>query len=125
MQIRGSACIPIVLLTGLLATASGLQAQEPIVTDVAGSRGIRPEIKSGHGIDYHGGPVMLGNIRIYYIWYGSWDAAAKSILVDFAKGIGDSTYFNIETTYSDARETAVSNSVSYGGDATDNYSLGM
>ena len=24
-----------------------------------------------NGIDYHGGPVMLGTVNMYYIWYGN------------------------------------------------------
>jgi hypothetical protein len=78
----------------------------------------------GNGINHHGGPVMLGNIRLYYIWYGVWDVSAKSILADFANSIGGSSYFNIETTYFDGSNTPVSNSVSYGGSASDDYSLG-
>ena len=78
----------------------------------------------GNGIDHHGGPVMLGNIRLYYIWYGAWDVSAKSILTDFANSVGSSPYFNIETSYFDGSNTAVSNSVSYGGSAADGYSLG-
>ena len=27
---------------------------------------------SGNGINYHGGPVMLGTTNMYYIWYGNW-----------------------------------------------------
>ena len=25
-----------------------------------------------NGIVYHGGPVMLGTVNVYYIWYGNW-----------------------------------------------------
>jgi hypothetical protein len=25
-----------------------------------------------NGIDYHGGPVMLGTVNAYTIWYGTW-----------------------------------------------------
>src|SRR5215468_6654520 len=28
--------------------------------------------KSTNGILYHGGPVMLGTVNLYYIWYGTW-----------------------------------------------------
>jgi hypothetical protein len=79
---------------------------------------------AGNGINYHGGPVMLGTVRMYYIWYGTWDAAARSILTNFANGIGGSAYFNIETSYVDGSNAALSNSVSYGGSALDSYSLG-
>ena len=27
---------------------------------------------SNNGINYHGGPVMLGTTNVYYIWYGNW-----------------------------------------------------
>src|SRR5436309_6630292 len=27
---------------------------------------------SNNGIYYHGGPVMLGTVNAYYIWYGNW-----------------------------------------------------
>ena len=30
--------------------------------------------KSGNGIFYHGGPLMLGTPTIYYIWYGNWSS---------------------------------------------------
>ena len=26
----------------------------------------------GNGIYYHNGPVMLGTVNVYYIWYGNW-----------------------------------------------------
>ena len=29
--------------------------------------------RSGSGINYHGGPVMLGTTNVYYIWYGNWN----------------------------------------------------
>ena len=28
---------------------------------------------STNGIFYHGGPVMLNAVKLYYIWYGAWD----------------------------------------------------
>ena len=38
---------------------------------------------SSNGITYHGGPVMLGAIHAYYIWYGNWAGnSATSILTD-------------------------------------------
>jgi phosphate-induced protein 1 len=82
---------------------------------------------TGNGIDYHGGPIILGTTNIYYIWYGNWsgnNAPAVSILTNLAQHIGGSPYFNINTTYSNAAGTAVSNSVAFAGSATDNYSRG-
>ena len=55
-----------------------------------------------NGINYHGGPVMLGQINVYYIWYGNWTGnTANSILTELAQNIGGSRYFNINTTYTD------------------------
>jgi phosphate-induced protein 1 len=79
----------------------------------------------GNGISYHGGPVMLGTTNAYYIWYGNWSGnSATTILTDLARSIGGSPYFNINTTYYNGSNVHVSNSVSYSGSTTDNYSRG-
>ncbi len=79
----------------------------------------------GNGISYHGGPVMTGTVKLYYIWYGNWSGnSATTILTDFANNIGGSPYWNINTTYTDAAGTHLSNSVTYGGSTTDAYSKG-
>jgi len=70
--------------------------------------------KSDNGIYAHGGPVMLGETKIYYIWYGNWGSnTANGILTDFAHSIGGTPYFNINTTYTNASGVAVSNLVSF------------
>jgi hypothetical protein len=79
----------------------------------------------GNGISYHGGPVMLGTVNVYYIWYGNWSGnTATTILSDFAKSVGGSPYYNINTTYYNGAGTRVSNAVHYAGSTTDNYSRG-
>jgi Phosphate-induced protein 1 conserved region len=76
-------------------------------------------------ITLHGGPVMLGTVNVYYIWYGNWTGnTATSILTDFASNLGGSPYWNINTTYKNTAGTAVSNSLVYKGSTTDNYSKG-
>ena len=69
---------------------------------------------------------MLGNVNIYYIWYGNWsvDPNAINILQNFASFIGGSPYFAINTTYYDFNATHVSNAVTYVLSTTDNYSQG-
>jgi prepilin-type N-terminal cleavage/methylation domain-containing protein len=80
---------------------------------------------TGNGISYHGGPVILGTVNVYYIWYGNWSGnSATTILADLAQNIGGSPYFNINTTYYDGALNHVSGLVHYGGSTTDNYSHG-
>jgi hypothetical protein len=81
----------------------------------------------GNGINYHGGPLILGTTRAYFIWYGNWPTGtdtARDILTDLASGIGGTPYFNINTTYYNGAGTHVTNAVSYAGSADNNYSLG-
>lgn len=58
-------------------------------------------VPEDNGIIYHGGPVMLGAINVYYIWYGDWskNLAAKPILTDLAANIGKSPYYKINLDY--------------------------
>jgi len=81
--------------------------------------------RGANGISYHGGPVMLGNVGVYYIWYGNWAGnTATSILSDLASNIGGSPYYNINTTYYDGSNRHVSNLASFLRSTTDNYSRG-
>jgi len=74
---------------------------------------------------YHGGPLILGRVNVYYIWYGNWSGnTATTILTNFASSIGGSPYFNINTTYYNGSGVKVSNLVSYVTSTTDNYSQG-
>jgi hypothetical protein len=79
----------------------------------------------GNGIFYHNGPVMLGTVNIYYIWYGNWIGnTATSILTDFGSTIGGSGYENINSTYYDGSGKHVTGAVNYVNSTTDNYSQG-
>lgn len=69
---------------------------------------------STNGIFYHGGPVMLGTVNMYYIYYGAWDFSkdnTNSILESFGSYIGGTPYFNINTTYYNSSNAAVSGQV--------------
>jgi hypothetical protein len=91
--------------------------------------------KRTNGISYHGGSVMTTGPNLYYIWYGNWssgDASAISILDALAGSIGGSPYFNINTTYTNAAGTKVTNHVGYNAtsdnhqfDSTSGYSTAL
>ena len=78
-----------------------------------------------NGIDYHGGPVMLGTPNVYYIWYGDWTGnTATTLLTNLAQHIGGSSYLNINSTYYNGSNTHVSGLASYATSTTDSYSQG-
>jgi len=81
-------------------------------------------IVTGNGIEYHGGPVMLGPHNVYFIWYGNFsNNIALTMLPDLIKGFNGSQYFNINTTYGDSTGD-IANTVAMAGQVFDNYSQG-
>ena len=98
---------------------------EPPVSGKGSTKAALPRSSGSNGITYHGGPIMLGTTHAYYIWYGNWAGnTATTILTNFASAIGGSPYYNINTTYTDANKTAISNAVLLMGSANDSYSQG-
>jgi hypothetical protein len=80
---------------------------------------------TSNGINYHGGPVMLGTTNVYYIWYGDWSTNnAVPILTNLAQSLGGSPYYNINTSYYDGGNNKVSNSVAAPSSTVDSYSRG-
>ena len=78
-----------------------------------------------NGIGYGGGPVMASGVNVYLIWYGNWaNNSATTIIPDWASHIGESPYFNINTSYSDGAGNFVKNVVNYAGATSDAYSRG-
>ncbi|HZF13949.1 MAG TPA: hypothetical protein VFE33_34585 [Thermoanaerobaculia bacterium] len=140
LAILGLSCLGVVLILALSATAAAA-AGGRVLTDVRKGtyRGdaapfdplaplvplAPPAPAVGNGIDYNGGPVMHGTVHVYYIWYGNWSSnTGPTVLQDWARHIGGSPYFNINTTYTDSTNAAVSNSVTFGGAVNDAYSQG-
>jgi len=82
---------------------------------------------STNGISYHGGPVMLGTVNLYYIWYGNWNFptdTTQSILNTFGSYIGGTPYFNINTTYYNSANQSVSGAVAFPNSIMDTGSQG-
>jgi len=77
-----------------------------------------------NAIMYHNGPLMLGTVNLYFIFYGSWGPKQTALLENWGQNIGGSPYFNINTTYSDWAGRYISNSVVLAGTMRDSYSLG-
>ena len=91
----------------------------------SGTGNLRRQLSNG--IAYHNGPVMLGSVGVYYIFYGNWGTdTAPAILTDFATNLGGSLWYNIETTYAQAASGGpyVTNSVVYRGSTSVAYPYG-
>jgi len=88
---------------------------------------------TGNGINYHGGPVIKGTMKAYFIWYGNWTngphASDSQTTVNLlgslfgSSGLNGSSYFRINTTYGD-NSGNVSGNIVLSGSTTDNYSQG-
>src|SRR5262249_39568045 len=102
--------------------ATGKAVHETLLHNQA-TKGARPP--STNGISYHGGPILLNTVNVYYIWYGNWTGNnAPTLLQNLAAAIGGSPYFNINTTYYNSAGLKVSGLVHFGGYTNDNYSQG-
>ncbi len=77
-------------------------------------------VSTGHGINYHGGPVMKGTPNVYVIWYGNWNgtgsntAATRSAIEHFLSTIGGSALELVNSTYGD-NSGNVTGAVRFGG----------
>jgi hypothetical protein len=77
-------------------------------------------------ITYHSpGPVMAGTVHTYAIWYGNWNQSngsdtpeGQQIVRDLLSSIGNSPYFNLNTTYSISGQT-ITGAVTFAGETTD------
>ena len=134
---------------GLLALVTfppmGILAQQGELLKVP--HGINPNAKSPNfpgfalttggtrkttAMNYYGGPLITGTVKIYLIWHGNWSrttgsdtATGQQIVRDWANGIGGTPHFNLNQSLSVAGKT-ITGSVALGGETTDsNTSLSM
>lgn len=114
----------------LMSAAVNVEAQVINIVRPIGTNG-KPQtsqlsaLTTTNGIDYHGGPVMLGPHHVYFIWYGNWNQNnATTILPKFIQNLNATAYSNINSTYSDGSGQAIANDVSLNGQVFDNYSQG-
>ena len=102
----------------------GAQATRPLFGRTTGPTGAA--VPTGNGINFHGGSVLLTTKVAAVYWAGTriynggptpgttGAGSADGSLVGYVMGhLGGSPYFNINTTYTNAAGTAISNSVSY------------
>ncbi len=121
------------IIAAALAAATLLLAQDPVRSRTR-LRAERPNGVSGAAgpsnssapflLNYHGGPVILGQTHIYYIWYGDWsvDPNAALILNTLANNLVGSPYYNILTQYSQTNPSGnISNSVVLSGSTNSTY----
>ncbi len=124
-------CTAFVAVTAAYAQ-SGVEAMRPPGEAVRqmhrsplrGAAAASGKLQAANGVMYHNGPLMLGTVNLYLIFYGSWGPKQIALITNWAGHIGGSPYFNINTTYSDWAGRYISNSVALAGTAKDAYSLG-
>ena len=113
---------------GTLAARGGLQIPprpDPPMGGIQWARGQRPAARPVKSPDmtYHGGPVQHGTAVTAILWGARWADATfvgdkESGLASFYEGLGNSTYADTNTEYTDASGN-VSAAVSSGGAIVD------
>jgi hypothetical protein len=76
---------------------------------------------------YHGGPILLGSVRIYIIYYGSFQSGTVNIVNDFFSNLGATPQFDVNTTYYDGQGNFISGNLTFSPASNvyfDNYSEG-
>ena len=119
--------LSLTLVSAMSLAAAGAMAASP---DGKGG-GLADSAKADAGavgqILYHGGPVLTNKngVNVYVIWYGNWSGnTGTTIIPKFINDLNGSPYFNINTTYHNAKNKFVKNKVNLTGQTNDNYSQG-
>jgi hypothetical protein len=99
--------------------------QEAAENDINREAHAKGQLRTNNGIYYHGGPVMLGTVNVYYIWYGNWSGnSATALLPTLVSDLSGSSYEHINTTYYNGASQHVSGLMNLAGQTNDNYSQG-
>ena len=94
-------CFAVLLCTAFLGAQTTRDASQMVPTGKGwgelqehAPRKVQSGTLAQYGISYHGGPVMLGNVNVYFIWYGNWNNGARPsdsqttvTLLKFANGV--------------------------------------
>ncbi|RUS13800.1 hypothetical protein BC937DRAFT_94756 [Endogone sp. FLAS-F59071] len=56
---------------------------------------------------YKGGPVLSGEVKAYFIFYGTWKDEHKDLLMDFIDNLGFTSWFNTLRLYTDSLGNSV------------------
>jgi len=75
-------------------------------------------------VAYNGGPVLTGDINVYFIYYGNFDDQDKSVLEDWINGIDQTPWFDIVRQYYDQNKNHVQGPVKLAQAINDDYSIG-
>jgi hypothetical protein len=115
----------VIVSAAVNAEAQAINIVRPIGTNGKPQTSQSSTLTTTNGIDYHGGPVMLGPHHVYFIWYGNWNQNnATTILPKFIQNLNATAYSNINSTYSDGSGQAIANDVTLNGQVFDSYSQG-
>ena len=148
MKIKLQTCLVLAAAAALVVGNSQARAQQPEIRgpqdqvledhgivvhrtrlDVSANANAKSAGKGGrpnrNTITYHNGPVILGTVNVYVIWYGNWNNNSATVIIpDFLNNIGGSPYYKINTTYFNGSGNHLANSVEFLGDTFDSYSQG-
>lgn len=79
-------------------------------------------------IQYHRGPILLGTVSVYVVYYGAVPDGTAEIVNDFFSFLGGSSQFAVNSTYYDSGNNFISGALAFAPTSTfvynDNYSQG-
>jgi len=68
-------------------------------------------VASVAAITNHGGPVMVGNINVYYVYYGTVTPLYKTLVENFTRGLDNSPWWLINARYTNTAKQNTSSRI--------------